>query len=119
MDLPLALNRFLLLFNRGEYWASHEALEPAWRKTGSPFYHGLILYASAWVHLARGNSAGVEAQMGKAEQVLRPFAPGYLGLDVRRILNQGDLLRSGHPDDRHIHTEGRFFRGDEPELAAD
>jgi uncharacterized protein len=85
-DVDPRYDHFLALFNSGEFWASHEALEDAWRESGSEFYHGLILLASAFVHVARGNRHGIAAQLAKAVAVLQPFAPHYLGLDVARVL---------------------------------
>lgn len=93
-SLPAPLLRFLDLLERGAYWESHEALEEAWRERRSGFYHGLILYASAFVHAARGNAHGVRAQLGKAERALAPYAPAYLGLDVEAILEHARRCRA-------------------------
>lgn len=84
---PPALRRFTELFNGGKYWDSHEALEEAWRENGSEFYHGLILYASAMVHVTRQNPHGVRAQLTKAERVLSPYRPRHLGVDVDAIFD--------------------------------
>lgn len=117
--LPPALEDFVDLFNKGAYWESHEALEPEWRRTQSPFYHGLILYASAWVHQDRGNPHGIQAQLAKAEPLLKDHAPGYLGIDVSAILDQGEELGAGKPAKAPmILTDLRLLRGDEPELDA-
>lgn len=91
--LPDPFLAFLRLFNDGRYWDSHEALEDAWRETGSGFYHGLILYASAFVHARRENAHGIRAQLEKAERALAPFAPDYLGLDVQAILEHARRCR--------------------------
>ena len=105
------------LFNKGAYWESHEALEPEWKRTRSDFYHGLILYASAWVHQDRRNPHGVKAQLSKADPFLHEYAPGYLGIDVSGILQQGDDLRAGRPARAPmIVTDLKLIRGDEPEL---
>ena len=61
--LPDPLRRFLQLYGASRFWDSHEALEEAWRRGGSDFYQGLILYASAWVHWERRNAHGVRAQL--------------------------------------------------------
>jgi predicted metal-dependent hydrolase len=93
--------RYLDLLNRGDVWDSHEALEPAWRRTRSDFYHALILYASAFVHVQRGNRHGIAAQLAKAEPLLRAHQPHYLGLDVGRILDHAAACRqivAEHPD---------------------
>lgn len=91
--IPDALRRYVVLFNRGSYWDSHEVLEEQWRENGSDFYQGLILLASAFVHLRRGNAAGIVSQLRKAEDALRSYAPSYLGLDVSEILHRAERVR--------------------------
>ncbi len=128
--LPTAYGEFLELFGRGEFWRAHEALEGAWRAGRSSFFQGLILLASAWVHVQRGNAHGVIAQLRKAERALAPYAPAYLGQDV------GALLQHAHDTAERVPSlagaDGRAwldallppdltpradrFRGDEPEL---
>jgi predicted metal-dependent hydrolase len=118
--LPPALDLFVDLFNKGAYWESHEALERDWRRTRSAFYHGLILYASAWVHHDRGNPHGVEAQLDKAAPLLARYAPGYLGIDLAAVIRDGANLRAGRPAPAPmILTDLRLIRGDEPELEAE
>lgn len=120
------------LVHRGEFWESHEVLEGPWRERGSGFYHGLILVASAWVHVQRGNPRGIRAQARKAEAALEPFRPHYLGLDVGRLLIDTRTLREAA--ERELAGGGRIeaggaelplprlplsaarIRGDEPEL---
>ncbi|MBT8403834.1 MAG: DUF309 domain-containing protein [Gemmatimonadetes bacterium] len=82
---PAALKAFLELYRTGEFWESHEVLEGPWRALRSDFYHGLILYASAWVHWQRRNAHGVRAQLGKALTRLEAVPEAYLGLDVEGI----------------------------------
>ena len=122
---------FLELFNQGDFWESHEVLETPWRETGSEFYHALILFASAFVHVKRGNRHGILAQITKAEPLLRPRRPAYLGLDVDAILEHCTVCH-------HLVAENReapdpaweviipfprlqfvpgLVRGDEPELS--
>lgn len=83
---PPELRAFIARFNREEFWESHEVLEAAWRNGRSGFYQGLILLASAYVHVQRGNAHGVVAQLAKAEQALGPYLPAYLGLDVASLV---------------------------------
>jgi predicted metal-dependent hydrolase len=94
LSLPKALLGFVALFNRGEYWESHELLEGPWREGRSDFYHGLILYASAFVHVQRGNPRGIVAQLEKAERCLAPYRPVYLGLDVGELLSHSARCRA-------------------------
>ena len=99
---PSALASFLELYHRGEFWESHEVLEGPWRALRSDFYHGLILYASAWVHWNRGNAHGVGAQLRKALDRLAPLPDVYLGLDVAGVrlhCRVGVGVVAKHPDD--------------------
>ena len=115
--LPAALEDFVDLFNKGAFWEAHEALEADWKRTRSDFYHGLILYASAWVHHDRGNPHGIQAQLAKATPLLQEFSGGYLGIDVSGILFQGRELGAGRPASAPlIITDLKLLRGDEPEL---
>lgn len=128
--LDPAFLHFLDLFNQGEFWESHEALEGPWRETGSEFYHALILFASAFVHVQRGNRHGIAAQMGKAEPLLQKHADHYLGIDVDALLSHATIVRHLVAENRdapndawsvlipipRITLDPARIRGDEPEL---
>jgi uncharacterized protein len=119
---PRALEQFVARFNAGAFWESHEVLEGPWREGRSPFYHGLILCASAFVHAQRGNRHGVRAQLAKAERRLRGFRPAYLGLDVDALLAAAaavaDAVERGKPVAfPRLELRPAHRRGDEPEAA--
>jgi hypothetical protein len=121
------------MFGRGEFWESHEVLEAPWREGRSGFYKGLILLASAWVHVQRGNPRGIAAQLQKARRELAPYRPTYLGVDVDSLLATADAAlrvvadRGGSaaaadwlalvPPPRLDLAPSRV-RGDEPELGS-
>ncbi len=127
---PTALERFVELFNEEAFWESHEVLEGPWRKNGSDFYHGLILYASAFVHVQRGNPHGTTAQLTKAERFLQKFSPAYLGIDVEALLSHARVCRkvvqenpgaTAGPWSENVHPPKIRLRdddcsGSEPEL---
>lgn len=94
-DLPLraALSAFVDCFNRKEFWDSHEILEGPWRATDSEFLKGLILFASAFVHVQRNNPHGIRAQLAKAERTLEAFRPSFMGFDVEEILANARTIR--------------------------
>jgi uncharacterized protein len=131
-EIEPAYGEFLDLVNRGRFWDSHEALEPAWRRTNSEFYHALILFASAFVHVQRGNRHGIAAQLGKAHPLLHPRKPAYLGLDVDRIIEHSTTCRQLVAENRdaprdawpilipfpRLEYDPARVRGDEPELEA-
>lgn len=124
--------QFVALFNAGKYWESHEVLEGPWRKNRSPFYKGMIIYASGFVHAQRGNPRGVYKQLRKAERYLNHYRPYYMGVDVERILAHAacciervavpdpprdDALRRVIPFER-LELDASLLRGDEPEMAS-
>ena len=60
------LTRACDLFNAGEYWLAHEALETVWRsiisdgdEAAARVWQGLIQAAAALLHQRRGNEHGV------------------------------------------------------------
>jgi predicted metal-dependent hydrolase len=118
---PLALTRFVRLFNAAHYWDSHEELEGVWREGHSDFYQGLILYASAFVHVARGNAHGVRAQLGKASARLEAYRPAYLGVDVEALLLTAGVALEALEEGRTpvapvLLLDRARVRGTEPEL---
>jgi hypothetical protein len=131
--LPPALAEFAERFARGEFWASHETLEGPWRRGRSGFYKGLILLASAWVHVDRGNARGVAAQLRKAARELEPWRPVHLGVDVDALLAHAACLAATVAADPAggaaawarscpppvLAPDPARVRGDEPELRDD
>ncbi len=95
------------LFNRGEYWESHEAWEYIWKRHSEPtrvFFQALIQLAAAYHQLDRGIHHGVIKHFRNSETKLRPFPTRFLGVDLQPIkqalsagveettrLGQGDL----------------------------
>jgi predicted metal-dependent hydrolase len=122
-NLPEPLVDFVARFNAREFWESHEVLEIPWRTGRSEFYHGLILYASAFVHAQRDNRRGVQAQLAKATRRLAPYRPVYLGLNVDAILAEAERYRQRAATGAAVlfptlRLDSALVRGDEPELEA-
>ncbi|HEX2188737.1 MAG TPA: cupin domain-containing protein [Longimicrobiaceae bacterium] len=127
---PAELRRFAERFRRGEFWESHETLEGSWRRGRSGFYKGLILLASAWVHVGRGNARGVAAQLRKTARELEPYRPAHLGVDVDALLENAARLAATVAADPAAGGDAwaracpppplalrpALLRGDEPEL---
>jgi len=68
------------LFNAGEYWLAHEALETVWRsiirEDEARVFQGLIQAAAALLHRMRGNRHGVVAVGAAAlEKLAGPQRP--------------------------------------------
>src|SRR3989442_13907908 len=65
------------LFNAGDYWAAHEALETVWRsiisdrdEAAARVWQGLIQAAAALLHQRRGDEHGVAVVGGAALEKL-------------------------------------------------
>ncbi len=77
------LRRARDLFNAGEYWLAHEALETVWRsiisdhdEAAARVWQGLIQAAAALLHQRRGNGHGVAVVGGSAlEKLAGPQRP--------------------------------------------
>ncbi len=77
------------LFNAGEYWEAHEALEPPWivaEGLDKRFYAGVILLAAA-LHKAHkmGNARGGRRNYAKALAHLALLPDVYRDVEVRRL----------------------------------
>jgi uncharacterized protein len=77
------------LFNNGDFWECHEALEPLWMKataTQKEFYAGVILLAAA-LHKARKmeSARGGRRNYAKALVHLALVPDTFHGVDVRGL----------------------------------
>ena len=77
------------LFNQGDYWECHEALEPLWLSAqglDKHFYAGIILLAAA-LHKTRvmNSPRGGRRNYAKALTHLAVIPDQYLGIDVRSL----------------------------------
>jgi len=84
---PMAIQG-IMLFNRGEYWDAHEALEEAWREEAGEvryLYQGILQVGVAYLHIQRGNFNGALKLHKRAHRWLDPFPPQCRGIDVARL----------------------------------
>jgi hypothetical protein len=92
------LGRGVELFNRGEFFDSHEVLEEAWRgEEGEAklFLQALIHMAVGMYHWERGNRLGAGRQFEKGLRKLARFPPDYAGIDTRRLHRDASSWREG------------------------
>ena len=88
---PEGLLRGLAQRIAGEYWACHETLEEIWAEEPGDIrylYQGILLVAVGLLHLERRNRHGALVKLRSGLELLAPFAPRCMGVDV-------DGLRSG------------------------
>lgn len=104
MAIDPRLQSYLELFNRQEYWDSHEVLEDLWRETEGELrdlYQGLIQVAAALVHWQRGNRHGMDQLEQRATTRLARYRPTALGLDLDGLLaGLARCLHEGGPPPR-------------------
>src|SRR5690242_1528979 len=82
---PDGLRAGIALFNGGEYWECHEALEDTWRAEPDPvryLYQGILLAGVGLLHVRRGNRRGAVAKLRAGYALLEPYAPACMGVDV-------------------------------------
>ena len=80
------------LFNRGEFFASHESWEEVWRSTTPEprdLFQGLVQIAAGMHHAVdRGKPEPARRVLGKGRRHLEPLAPVSCGLDVAALVAQ-------------------------------
>jgi predicted metal-dependent hydrolase len=78
----------IALFNAGEYWKAHEALEAAWRAERGEarhLYRGLLQVGVGYLHVQRRNYAGAMKLYHRSQHWLGPFPDHCRGIDVRQL----------------------------------
>jgi uncharacterized protein len=90
---PAALHG-LELFNQGEYFEAHEALESAWRDEHGPvrgLYQAILQVAVTYLHIRDGNYEGAVKVASRARPKLEAWPDTCRGVDV--IALRADLAR--------------------------
>ncbi len=86
----------LELFNRGDYFEAHEALEEAWNEDQSPgreLYRAILQIAVAYLQIERGNYDGAMKMFLRVRQWIDPLPDICRGVDVARLRHDARLVR--------------------------
>jgi predicted metal-dependent hydrolase len=78
-------------FNRGDFYASHDAWESLWLERfgeEKDFLQGLILTAVALHHYTRGNFGGARSRFRLAMDKLEKYPANYWDLDLKNFLRR-------------------------------
>lgn len=78
----------IALFNQGEYYKCHDALEEAWKQDRSPareLYRGILQAGIAYYQIQRGNYRGAVKMLLRVRQWLDPLPPICRGVNVARL----------------------------------
>jgi sugar phosphate isomerase/epimerase/predicted metal-dependent hydrolase len=102
---PAGLLEGIRLFNEGEFYACHEAIEHEWHAETRPIrrlYQGILQIGVGYLHALRGNHAGALLLLADGIEKTAEFAPTCLGIETGRLAaeSQGALerLRSLGPE---------------------
>lgn len=82
--------------NAGEYYEAHEFLEEAWMDAPEHegyLYRALLQIAVAYLHIERGNHAGVTKMLLRMRQWLDPLPATCRGVDLVRVRENIERLR--------------------------
>jgi hypothetical protein len=99
-----AFDAGLAAYEHGDFFAAHEALEPAWMGSDDlgerALHQGLIKLAAAYVHAVRRNPAGIAKNLAGARHHLALAGPAgrAWGVDVADLLAAIDA-RLERPED--------------------
>lgn len=95
-DREKAFRAAIEAYDRGDFFLTHELLEPAWMGTDDiperELYQGLIKVAAAFVHGVRGNPRGIARNLEGARPMLAAAAAAGRtgGLDLADLLASVD-----------------------------
>jgi uncharacterized protein len=84
-QLPPHVKEGLRLFNQGQYFECHEALELAWRaETGEVrnLYKGILQAAVVYLHMKRGNHRGAVRVYQRAIRLLNSWPDACRGVYI-------------------------------------
>jgi hypothetical protein len=85
---PPGLREGIRLFNEGEFYACHEAIEHEWHAETRPIrklYQGILQIGVGFLHALRGNHTGALLLLADGIAKTVEFAPVCLGIDTGRL----------------------------------
>ena len=78
----------LRLFNAGEYFEAHEALEIAWNEEKGKvrdLYRGILQIAVTYLHITRGNYNGAVKVYGRSQKWMKDWPAVCRGIQVEEL----------------------------------
>jgi predicted metal-dependent hydrolase len=102
---PAGLLEGIRLFNEGEFYECHEAIEHEWHAETRPIrrlYQGILQIGVGLLHAQRGNHTGALLLLADGIDKTTEFAPVCLGIDIGRLAAESqaalDHLRELGPE---------------------
>ncbi len=84
----------LRLFNAGEYFEAHEALEAAWKDDRGPvreLYRGILQIAVVYLHITRKNYEGAVKVHGRSQKWLKDWPDVCRGIRVEELRENAEV----------------------------
>jgi predicted metal-dependent hydrolase len=113
--LPEAVEA-ITLFNRGEYYAQHDALEALWVSEANPvrdLYRAILQVGVGYYQVTRGNRRGALKMLLRAQQWLHILPPRCRGVDVAQLRADADAVLAAlnaTDDDALTHFDRALLR---------
>ena len=85
----------LRLFNAGEYFEAHEALENAWnteKGEAKNLYQGILQIAVTYLHITRGNYSGALKVYKRSQKWLNGLPDICKGVHIRQLQNDAEAV---------------------------
>lgn len=85
----------LRLFNAGEYFEAHEALEDAWKEEQGEvreLYRGILQIAVVYLHVTRGNYNGAVKVYGRSQKWISDWPDVCRGIDVEKLRRDAEAV---------------------------
>ncbi len=90
------IQRGIDLFNDADFFSAHDYFEDLWmncEKKDRLFYQGLVQISVGSYHLICANYKGALSQYNKGTEKLNKYVPNYLGVNLKKLLREIELLR--------------------------
>ena len=85
----------LRLFNEGQYFEAHEALEEAWNAESSKvrdLYRGILQIAVVYLHITRGNYNGAVKVYGRSQRWMQDWPEVCRGIQVGQLRREAETV---------------------------
>lgn len=85
----------LRLFNAGEYFEAHEALEDAWKAEPGEIrnlYRGILQIAVVYLHITRQNYDGAVKVYGRSQKWLKDWPAVCRGIQVEELRRNAQIV---------------------------
>jgi hypothetical protein len=87
----------LRLFNAGEYFEAHEALEDAWNAERGPvreLYRGILQIAVVYLHITRQNYNGAVKVYIRSQRWMKDWPDVCRGIEVEKLRRDAEVVIS-------------------------